>query len=180
MKMGFVDGSCTKPEDPQDVILWKMIDAMVRSWIMHTIEKKARIHFQSATTSKELWDEIKSRYETDNWPTQYKLKKDICTAKQGNIDLEDYYSKVRLFWDEQLNLQPHRKYTCDRSQQDCVGCKLEKEVIMDYEKSNMLLFLMGLNDSYENLIDSILAMESKLTVYKAFTMFLNVEKKEKH
>ncbi|XP_047333813.1 uncharacterized protein LOC124937568 [Impatiens glandulifera] len=136
MKMCYIDGSFKAPIAPQDAIPWKMIDAM---------------------------NEVKARYEGNNGPTLYRVKKDICTTKQDNLDLEEYYSKV---------------CSCDKSQnENCVGCKLEKQVLTRYEKHNLLLFLMGLDDSYENLKDNILVMDPLPSEYKAFTMFLNVESK---
>ncbi|XP_047331680.1 uncharacterized protein LOC124935247 [Impatiens glandulifera] len=82
MKTGFIDGSCKMPSDNKEAILWRMVDATVRTWIMNTIDKKNKVHFQSTLTSQQLWDEIKARYEGNNGPTQYQLRKNIYTIQQ--------------------------------------------------------------------------------------------------
>ncbi|XP_047308344.1 uncharacterized protein LOC124911854 [Impatiens glandulifera] len=167
------------PSDNKEVIFWRMVDATVRTWIMNTIDKKNNVHFQSTLTSQQLWDEIKACYEGNNGPTQYQLRKNIYTIQQGDLDLEEYYSRTMLYWAELIHLQPHRNCTCYKINIDtCVGCKLEKQVIMDYENINLYLFLLGLDDSFENIKDSILMMDPLPNVYKAFTMLLNVEKKK--
>ena len=38
-KLGFVDGSHTKPSSPADISLWERCNDMVLSWILNSIDK---------------------------------------------------------------------------------------------------------------------------------------------
>ncbi|XP_047340257.1 uncharacterized protein LOC124943840 [Impatiens glandulifera] len=176
IKIGFIDGTFPRPIDQEDGRQWGIVDSMVRAWIMNTIDIRLQRRFQSTKTSRDLWLEVKSRYEGNNGPRRYYLQKDIVILQQGRNDLEEYYSKVRLLWDEMFSLKPVRRCRCGGTKTDCDGCFLETEMLQDDEENKLLQFLMGLNDHYDYVKDQILMQESWPAVYKAFTMLQNVEK----
>ncbi|XP_047309634.1 uncharacterized protein LOC124913055 [Impatiens glandulifera] len=177
IKIGFIDGSYPEPKDQEDANQWGIVDALVRAWIMNTIEARIGRRFQSKKTSRDLWLEIKSRYEGNNGPRRYNLKKDISFVQQGDLDLEEYYSKVRLLWDEMMGLKPLRRCRCKGIRVNCDGCFLEAEMLQDDEELKLLQFLMGLDDKYEYVKDQILMQDPWPDVYKSFTMLQNVEKR---
>ncbi|XP_047340003.1 uncharacterized protein LOC124943548 [Impatiens glandulifera] len=178
MKLGFIDGSCKMPLDADGVMQWKLVDAMVRNWIMNTMDQNLKIHFQNAVTAQQLWKDIRSTYEGNNGPRRFQLGKDISTIQQGTSDIVEHYSKVKLIWDETAHLKPARKCNCDRSDVvNCYGCKVVSEVAQDVEEAKLLQFLMGVNDSYEHVVDNMLASDPWPSVHKAFTILVNVETK---
>ncbi|XP_047327815.1 uncharacterized protein LOC124931403 [Impatiens glandulifera] len=129
MKLGFIDGSCKMPLDADGVMQWKLVDAMVRNWIMNTMDQNLKIHFQNAVTAQQLWKDIRSTYEGNNGPRRFQLGKDISTIQQGTSDIVEHYSKV------------------------------VSEVAQDVEEAKLLQFLMGVNDSYEHVVDNMLASD---------------------
>ncbi|XP_047312774.1 uncharacterized protein LOC124916085 [Impatiens glandulifera] len=125
IKIGFIDGSFPRPVDPEDERQWGIVDSMVRAWMMNTIDVRLQRRFQSTKTSRDLWLEMKSRYEWNNGPRRYYLQKDIVILQQRKNDLEEYDSKVRLLWEEMMSLKPLRRCRCRGTKTDCDGCFLE-------------------------------------------------------
>ncbi|XP_047326433.1 uncharacterized protein LOC124930116 [Impatiens glandulifera] len=147
---------------------WEIVDAMVRSWIMNSISSEIQENFQEIETTQELWTEIKGCYEKNNGPRRFGVKKEITNMKQGSLTLERYYSKIKLLWDESKGL---------KSTFYCQDEKCREDTAQNDEDDKLLQFMMGLNDRYEHIIDQILVANSSPTVYKAYTMLLNVEMK---
>ncbi|XP_047309915.1 uncharacterized protein LOC124913371 [Impatiens glandulifera] len=176
MKLGFINGSCMMPQDVDGVMQCKLVNAMVRNWIMNTMDQNLKIHFQNAVTAQQLWKHIRSTYEGNNRPRRFQLGKDISTIQQGTSDIVEHYSKVKLIWDETAHLKPARKCNYDRSYVvNCYGRKVVSEVAQDVEEAKLLQFLMRVNDSYEHVVDNMLASDPWLSVHKAFTILVNVE-----
>ncbi|XP_047331120.1 uncharacterized protein LOC124934642 [Impatiens glandulifera] len=178
VKLGFLDGSCVKPTDDDGATQWMFVDAMVRSWILNTISKEIRANFEGTSTTQDQWQEVKSHYEGNNGPTLYGLARDISTINQGNLTTEEYYSKIRLYWEEIAGINPLPKCECDGSNiANCLGCREIKKFYLINENAKLLQFLLGLNESYENVKDQILNSDPFPPVHKAFAIVLNIEKK---
>ncbi|XP_047331127.1 uncharacterized protein LOC124934650 [Impatiens glandulifera] len=157
VKLGFLDGSCVKPTNDDGATQWMVVDAMVRSWILNTISKEIRANFEGTITTQDLWQEVKAHYEGNNGPTLYGLARDISTINQGNLTAEEYYSKIRLYWEEMAGINPLLKCECDGSNiANCLGCREIKKFHLIDENAKLLQFLLGLNESYENVKDQIL------------------------
>ncbi|XP_047340092.1 uncharacterized protein LOC124943660 [Impatiens glandulifera] len=116
-------------------------------------------------------------YEGNNGPRRYNLQKDINFVQQGDLDLKEYYSKVRFLWDEMMGLKPLRRCRYKRIRVNCDGCFLEAEMLQDDEELKLFQILMGLDDKYEYIIDQILMQDQWPDVYKSLTMLQNVEKR---
>ncbi|XP_047306290.1 uncharacterized protein LOC124909677 [Impatiens glandulifera] len=161
VKLGFLDGNCVKPEDDDGATQWMVVDAMVRSWILNTISKEIRANFEGTITTQDLWQEVKAHYEGNNEPTLYGLAIDISTINQ-----------------EIAGINSLPKCECDGSNiANCLGCRAIKKFHLIDENAKLLQFLLGLNESYENVKDQILNYDPFPPVHKAFTMVLNIEKK---
>ncbi|XP_047326792.1 uncharacterized protein LOC124930497 [Impatiens glandulifera] len=155
-----------------------VVDTMVCSWILNTISKEIRANFEGTVTTQDLWQEVKTRYEGNNGPTQYGLARDISTIQQGNLSVEEYYSKIRLYWEEIAGISPLIKCECDGSDVlSYYGCRAIRKFICIDENAKLLQFLLGQNETYENVKDQILNTDNFPTVHKAFTIVLNIEKK---
>ena len=55
-KIGFVDGSLPMPkEDSADLMNQRMCNAMMRGWLISTMEKKIKASVKYAITSLDIW-----------------------------------------------------------------------------------------------------------------------------
>ncbi|XP_047339986.1 uncharacterized protein LOC124943532 [Impatiens glandulifera] len=140
---------------------------------MNAISEDLKQNFQENATTQDLWSELKGRYERNNGPRRYGVKKEISSIKQGSLTLEKYYSKFKMLWQELRGLKPLA--SSKREQPSSNAIEVGQQVILDDEEDRLLEFLMGLNESYEHIKDNILITDPLPSIHKVFTILLNVE-----
>lgn len=167
MKLGFIDGRCDKPtENASKIEQWIRVDCMVRSWLLNSIAKDIVEAFIYTKSAKDLWLELKERYGECNGPMLYQIQREISSVSQGVLTVEKYYTKLKKLWDELKCLMPILTCTCIASKE-----------VSDLTASNQLMqFLMGLNDTFDNIRNQVLVMDPLPSVNKAYSMLLRVEK----
>ncbi len=72
-----------------------------------------------------------------NLPMIYELKRDLVNTKQGDLTVQQYYSKLRQLWDQLNQLMP-----------PIIVQGTAKDQLDEREQENKIMhFLMGLNDA---------------------------------
>lgn len=169
MKLGFITGKYLRPNEPDDpnkADQWDRVDCLVRLWILNTISKEIMDAFLFAPTSKVLWDSIQDRYGQQNGPLLYQLQRDISTISQGSSSIESYFTKLMKLRDELFSCQPPLPCHCDVGQQ-----RVERR-----SANCVMQFLMGLNETYDQVRNQILVMEPLPTIDRVYSMLLSVER----
>ncbi|KAL2247235.1 UNVERIFIED_CONTAM: Retrovirus-related Pol polyprotein from transposon RE1 [Sesamum indicum] len=144
---------------------------MVVSWILNSIKREIADCFMYTNTSRALWKELENRYDQSNGPMEYQLKKELGGVIQGTMSLSAYFSKIMKLWDELSCITPTPSCTCG----NCT-CGSSKESARIKENDQLIQFLMGLNEAYDDVRSQILVMEPRPDINKAYSMVLNVEK----
>ncbi|KAJ0098282.1 hypothetical protein Patl1_28009 [Pistacia atlantica] len=139
---------------------------MIRSWLLNSVSSDIVGAFLYASTAEELWSELKEHYGESNGPLIYQIQREIASVSQGNETISKYYTKLKKLWDE-LN--------CILPVPDC-SCGSGKKMNDINSLNRLMQFLMGLNDSYDQLRSQVLVLEPLPTVNKAYSMALKVEK----
>jgi len=122
-----------------------------------------------------MWDDLKKRYAIANTPKIHQLKANIANCKQGDLDVGDFYSKLKNLWNELTNLIKVPVCTCS----DC-KCRASSKIIGMYGKDWAHQFLMGLNDNlYSTLQSQILALDLLPLLDKIFNMTQQEENHKK-
>ncbi|KAF9684635.1 hypothetical protein SADUNF_Sadunf04G0139100 [Salix dunnii] len=167
-KLGFVDGSITKPSDPNDPLreAWERCNDMIVSWIHNSVSSSVKSSFVLVDNACEIWNELCERLTQQNGPRIFQLKGALANLTQGNDLVNVYYGKLKSIWDELSLHCPMPECSCgqmkiliDRYQQDCV-----------------IQFLMGLNETYSNVRDQIMLMDPIPQVSKVFSLVQQQEK----
>ena len=66
-KMGFIDGTLTKPgDDSPDLESWLSVNSMIVGWIRSSIEPRVRSTVTFITEANKLWENLKKRFEVGN------------------------------------------------------------------------------------------------------------------
>ncbi|KAL0308590.1 UNVERIFIED_CONTAM: hypothetical protein Sradi_5801300 [Sesamum radiatum] len=152
-KVGFIDGTCAKPaENKEELEQWQRVDCMILSWLLNSISKDIAEAFLYTTSAHELWKELETRFGDSNGPMLYDVQKRITSLTQAHLN-------------------PLPKCTCGSS-----------KAMADMNSSNQVIqFLMGLEESYDNVRSQMLLMDPLPTIGKAYSMLLRIEKqKEVH
>ncbi|XP_074283875.1 uncharacterized protein LOC141608417 [Silene latifolia] len=95
-KVGFITGKYPKPAEIaatyQD---WIKADYNVMCWILHSMIPEISESLLYVQSSKQLWDEIKDRYNQANAPFLYQLRKDVMhTIQENNQSVVNYFGKL--------------------------------------------------------------------------------------
>jgi len=167
-KLGFVDGSITKPSDPNDPLLeaWERCNDMIVLWIHNSVSSSVKSSFILVDNAYDIWNELCERLTQQNGLRIFQLIWALANLTQGNDLVSVYYEKLKTIWDELTLHCPlpecsygQMKMLIDRYQQDCV-----------------IQFLMGLNETYSNVRDQILLMDPIPQVSKVFSLIQQQEK----
>lgn len=170
MKLGFINGTYPRPDnDSEDYERWERCDCMVMSWIINSMVSEISQNFMYASSSHELWKEIEERYAESNAPLIYQLQRDLSNIKQENLNVASYYSKLKKVWDELQAIEGLPACNCG----DFVhSCELIKRMLDRDSTTKLMQFLMGLNDAYENMRNTILSSDPLPTVNRAFHLVM--------
>nr|GEW23590.1 cysteine-rich RLK (receptor-like protein kinase) 8 [Tanacetum cinerariifolium] len=100
----------------------------------------------------------------------FQLTNDIVQLKQIYFTLEVYYHKLKGLWDELDALEA--LYMCI-----CVcNCENRKENGEKDQRKRLMQFLIGIDESYSNIIGQILLMQPLPLVVKAYNMVRQEDK----
>lgn len=142
-KLGFVDGSLTQPEsNSASYKSWSRCNDMVISWILGALSKAIGRSVIYCNSAHQMCLELEERYGISSGAQLFGLQKEFKEISQGNSNIIDYFTKIKMLWDDidGLGLIP----TCS------CGCKCGASQKMSkfQQDQRVIQFLMGLNDSY--------------------------------
>ncbi|KAL2240118.1 UNVERIFIED_CONTAM: Retrovirus-related Pol polyprotein from transposon RE2 [Sesamum indicum] len=171
MKLGFIDGSFSKPA-PGSLIFeqWRRVDLMVTSWLWNSMSKDIVESFMYCSTSRELWLAVQARYGRSNGPLIYQLQRELSSVTQQDLSLTAYLTKVTKLWNELNCLAPPPRCKCG----GCT-CGINEEIDQLASLTQLMQFLMGLHEVFSNERSQILMLDPLPTVEKAFSMVYAVE-----
>ena len=100
-KVEFVDGSIKRPDkSSKDYMAWMRVDAMIKGWLTTAMEKEIRSSVKYASTTSEMWSDLRERFGKESAPRAYELKNKIAASHQDGATVSAYYTKLRSLWDE--------------------------------------------------------------------------------
>ncbi|KAL0446351.1 UNVERIFIED_CONTAM: Retrovirus-related Pol polyprotein from transposon RE1 [Sesamum latifolium] len=83
-KLGYIDGTCAQPVDGSAYLKqWRIMDSMVRTWILNTISKYIVNAYLYASSARSLWLDLEARYGECDGPLLYKIHRQIGSMTQG-------------------------------------------------------------------------------------------------
>ncbi|XP_020965447.1 uncharacterized protein LOC110266048 [Arachis ipaensis] len=170
-KIGFIDGSLPKPDPALDPVLvetWQCTNDIVTTWLLNSISKDIAASVIYAGSAALLWQDLEARFSQSNAPRIFELKKSLMTLTQGSLTVSQYFTKLKILWEELNTFKP--LVACS-----CGGVK----VIQAYlDQEYVMLFLMGLNDNLANVRSQILLSDPLPPIGKVFSLVLQEEKQK--
>ena len=165
-KFGFIDG--TIPHAAQVDLLfnaWNHCNIMVTLWIINSVSKDIANSLMYITTAVGIWTNLRNHFRHSNAPRVFQLKKHLITLQQGALDINTYYTRFKVLWEELKNFQPLPAFHCG-----------DLQALLEYQQQeNVIQFLMGLNDSYAQTRGQILMMEPLPPLSKVFALVIQEE-----
>ena len=176
-KLGFIDGSLSKPAtNSDDCQKWIRNDYLVTSWILHSVESTYSESFIFRNSTKQLWEAINECYgQSNNAPFLYDLHRSLTSIEQGNLSIAEYYAKIkRVCWDELKVLDEIP--TCKCEAMDVCSCGLLKKMIDADQLKKLIQFLARLNPAYDQVKINILSMDPLPLVNRAYHILQKIKK----
>ncbi|KAF7812032.1 Retrovirus-related Pol polyprotein from transposon TNT 1-94 [Senna tora] len=172
-KLGFIDGTCLPPEDTtsEDFQRWSDADSLVIGWILHSMTKDLMEAYMFASSARALWLELEDKFGVSDRSVVFSFGKQLIQTVQGNDSLALYSNKQKKLIDEPNCLSPKSPCICNGC--TCGGYKKLNEKV---ESNDTMTFLYGLNESYDNIVSSILLMEPLPSYNKVYSLVARIEK----
>lgn len=111
---------------------------MVISWILNAVSKEIEDSLFYLETAKAIWDDLHEDFIKSNAPRVFQIKQQLNNVSQGLVDVNTYFTHLKILWDELKNYQPVP--ICD--------CEEMKSWMIYQEQEYLMQFLMSLNDSF--------------------------------
>ncbi|XP_019059537.1 PREDICTED: uncharacterized protein LOC109117186 [Tarenaya hassleriana] len=170
-KLCFVDGSLPRPpENHPNVRLWSRNNAVVSSWLMHSVSKTIAPSLLHISTVKDIWNNLIRRYKQNHVPRRYSIKQKLRSLSQGSTDVSTYYTKLLTLWEELKAVRNNPKCSCGRC-----ACDLNQKWYEHHEEDFVIEFLFGLNDSYESIRSQIIMLDPLPDLDKTYNLIIQHE-----
>ena len=173
-KLGFIDGSLTLSSPmvstPSAVQAWIRCDNMVGTWLTNSVSPKLQASIIYEDVALEIWTDLKNRFAQSNGPRIYNLQKEIADLHQGEVPITDFFTQLKVLWDQLQSLSPFPSCTCGK----CV-CNVNKRLSDLQVRESVLKFLMGLNDSFSQVRSQVLLMDPLPFVSKVYALLIQEE-----
>ncbi|XP_022155284.1 uncharacterized protein LOC111022420 [Momordica charantia] len=147
-------------DKPKDNMLsaWKCNNDVIILWIMNSVSRDIAASLVYSDSASDIWNELRDRFQQSNGPRIYQLRKEFVT-------IEAYYTKLKTVWQELSEY--HLSNACT-----CGGLK---QVLNHFNSEYVMMFLMGLNESYAGVRAQILFMDPMPPINKVFSLLIQEE-----
>ncbi|KAA8536734.1 hypothetical protein F0562_029212 [Nyssa sinensis] len=173
-KLGFVDGFIPEPQGTDNNLLdsWIRNNNIVISWILNSISKEISASIIFAAFAREIWLDLRDRFQQRNGPRIFQLKRELMNLRQEQSSVSIYFTKVKTIWEELSNYRPN----CSCGKCYCGGVKN----LNDYHQTEYIMsFLMGLDDSFSQVSGQLLLMDSMPPINRVFSLIVQEEQQRR-
>ena len=109
-KLGFIDGTLTLSSPlvstPSAVQAWIRCDNMVGTWLTNSVSPKLQASIIYEDTALGIWNDLRNRLAQQNGPKIYNLQKEIADLHQGETTITDFFTQLKVLWDQLQNNSP--------------------------------------------------------------------------
>eukprot|EP00256_Glycine_max_P057068 XP_014624767.1 uncharacterized protein LOC106796590 [Glycine max] len=172
-KVEFVNGNAPEPlKTDRTYGAWNRCNNMVVSWLVHSVSTSIRQSILWMDKAEETWNDLKSRYAQGDLLRVSDLQQEAASIKQGSLSVTEYFTKLRVIWDEVEIFRPDPVCSCT------VKCTCSVLNIMAQRKreDRAMQFLRGLNEQYNNIRSHVLLMDPIPTIPKIFSLVAQQER----
>jgi len=120
----------------------------------------------------EIWNDLKTRYSQGDLSCISDLQLEVASLSQGDLSVTDYFTKLRIIWDELENFCSNPLCTCS------VKCLCSVQTMINQRKCEdcAMQFLRGLNDQYSNIRSYVLLLDPIPPIPNFFSLVVQQER----
>ncbi|XP_071721710.1 uncharacterized protein [Rutidosis leptorrhynchoides] len=173
IKFKFVDGSIKKPAaNDEKFPHWDRCNIMVSCWLMNSVIPSIKLSISRFQTAQEMWKDLQLRFARGDITRIADLQQEIFSLSQGDLNVTDYYTKMKTLWDEYEDLRPIPDCVCEKA----CSCELRPIMVSYYQADKVIRFLKGLNGVYAHSRSQIMMMEPLPSLQKVFSTIARFER----
>ncbi|KAK4277055.1 hypothetical protein QN277_015110 [Acacia crassicarpa] len=162
-KQQFVDGTLQPPAVSDPLFpAWQRCNTMVLTWLLRSISPSISQSVIWLNRAVDVWNDLKERFSQSDAFRVAELQDELFLIRQGDSTVSDYFTKLRIIWDELLNFRPIPACSCS-----------SKEY---FRQDYVIRFLKGLNDRFSTVRSQILLMDPLPSINKAFSLVVQQER----
>ncbi|GMP33102.1 hypothetical protein CsSME_00006572 [Camellia sinensis var. sinensis] len=101
-KLGYINGDDPQPpETDPSFRKWRTENAMVKGWLINSMDHSLVVNFIHYPTAKQVWDSAATTYFDGTDASQvYELRRRVSRMKQAGGSIEKYYNGLQGLWRE--------------------------------------------------------------------------------
>ena len=159
-KLGYLFGSNPQPpiDDPA-FTKWRTENAIVKGWLINSMEPNLIGYFLRLPTAKEVWDAVaRTYYDGSDISQVYDLTCKASRMRQDGRPVETYYSDLQSLWQE-----------IDYRRPNPMKCGTDIEIFNKIVQTDRVYTLLaGLDEMFDKIRSDILRTEPLPSVEQTF------------
>jgi hypothetical protein len=102
MKLDFIDGSIPIPADAFDPTFraWNRCNQLVSSWILNSVSPSIAQSVVFLENAIDIWNELRERFSQSDLVRISELQQEIYALKQDSRSVTNFYSDLKVLWEE--------------------------------------------------------------------------------
>ena len=99
-KFGYLSSVISTPsKDTTDYQRWEVENSIIMAWLINSMEPKIGWIYLFYKTAKEVWVVVQEIYfDLENTTQCFEIRYAICTTKQCNLSITEYYNTLMELW----------------------------------------------------------------------------------
>jgi len=92
---------------------WHRCNNLVHSWIVNSVTPNIAQSILYAESVADVWIELKERFAQGNSVRVAELQQELYMFKQGTMSVSEYFTQLKVFWEELENCRSIPRCRCD-------------------------------------------------------------------
>jgi hypothetical protein len=159
-KLGYINDNIDQPPQTDPSFRkWRTDNAIVKGWLINSLDPSLIGNFIRFSTAKLVWDSIATTYfDGSDTSQEYDLWRCVTRLKQASGSLEKYFTNLQGLWHEIDFRRPNPM--------ECVADIQQNNNML--QEDRVYVFLDGLDDRLDKIRGDILQMHPFPTIEQAY------------
>ncbi|XP_014511320.1 uncharacterized protein LOC106770014 [Vigna radiata var. radiata] len=142
------------------------------TWIVHFVSISIKQSIIWMNKASKIWNDLKNIFSQGSLSRISSLQLEIATLHQSDLSISEYFTKLRILWDEIENFRLEPPCTC---KPDC-GCGVLTVFKQKRQEDQVMQFLRGLSDRFNNVTSHMLLLDPIPDITKVFSLVTQQER----
>ncbi|XP_050212185.1 uncharacterized protein LOC126662298 [Mercurialis annua] len=145
---------------------------MVVSWLNRSVSATITQSLSGIDNAIDIWNDLRERYSQGDATRIGDLYEEIYALKQNNLSVSEYFTALKIIWDELTGLRPIPSCICLTR----CACGVSNRIKSYHQDDHVIKFLKGLNENFAQIRSHISMTEPLPAINKVFSLVLEFER----